>query len=303
MRSTQEHRITANELIRDSLKESLIALRTHRAGVTRLEAESIHQMRIGTRRSRAILHLFRPVMDEQWAEQLETELRWLARILGAVRDLDVMRGRLREAAKELSLNVSERRALERVQRILGKRHHAAQVAMLEGLRSERYRALQLGLHMGNLAPQLTLDAGHVIDDALFPHVKAAWKKLSRAGAKLERDDDPLTFHRVRKMAKRVRYVTESILPHLDVKGNKRATATIKQLKNIQETLGELQDAHVASITIEQIRETVTTNRASTFDMDLKRLLRAQQKSENSARRKFEKRWKAVKRLANHKWYD
>jgi CHAD domain-containing protein len=50
-------------------------------------------MRVATRRLRAALRMFRPVLPEGFAEQLVPPMRELMRSLGQVRDLDVLMAR------------------------------------------------------------------------------------------------------------------------------------------------------------------------------------------------------------------
>ena len=53
------------------------------------EPESLHQMRVATRQLRAVLRSARPLLVPEWADSLRDELRWLGRVLGPARDLDV----------------------------------------------------------------------------------------------------------------------------------------------------------------------------------------------------------------------
>ena len=196
------------DLVQSGCAESLTALNDYHARAVRFQAEPIHQMRIGTRRLRAILHIFADLMDAQWASELEAELRWLADLLGTVRDLDVLRIRLRESGSDKKHFSQMRNGLRSVERVLATRYRDAKAAMLEGLQSERYRALLERLHSGQLAPQLTLEANGPVLEVLQPRLNLSWKKLSRAAEKLKQSDDAPEYHRVRKMAKRIRYATE-----------------------------------------------------------------------------------------------
>ena len=54
------------------------------------DIEGVHQMRVGLRRLRAALGFFGPWLPPVQCEWLEREIRWLAKRLGAVRDLDVL---------------------------------------------------------------------------------------------------------------------------------------------------------------------------------------------------------------------
>src|SRR5262245_58783872 len=54
------------------------------------DSKAVHEMRTGARRLRSELRAFRPALNTDWAQGLANELRELAGMLGAVRDLDVL---------------------------------------------------------------------------------------------------------------------------------------------------------------------------------------------------------------------
>ena len=54
----------------------------------------MHKARVGTRRLRSDLATLAPLLDEEWATALRSELKWLAVLLGGVRDTDVLLARL-----------------------------------------------------------------------------------------------------------------------------------------------------------------------------------------------------------------
>ena len=62
----------------------------HPGAVASDDPEYIHQMRVATRRLRAALRLFAPVLPEHFAESLRTPLSVLMKQLGLARDLDVL---------------------------------------------------------------------------------------------------------------------------------------------------------------------------------------------------------------------
>jgi CHAD domain-containing protein len=296
--------MTAADLIAQSCRETLAAIRKYRAASLRLEVEPVHQMRVGARRLRAILTLFRDVMDEQWATELENELRWLVHVLGTVRDLDVLRARLRDSAKKLfekeKITAIERRSLTKLHLMLGTRHSEAQTAMIEGLKSERYRMLIARLQLSTHSPQLALEAGGPAMRTVAPFLQTAWKKLSRDASKLRREEDALKFHSLRKMGKRLRYASEAVQSELDDTDRDNSDRFIKALKKLQDTLGELQDAHVASETLLQMMET-SGDGSQTYRSALRRLLKSEIASEKKARRKFQKRWDATAKPSYRKW--
>ena len=66
----------------------------------RLDApDAVHKMRVATRRLRSALTTFKPLFDADVVRPLGGELKWLAGELGAARDAEVMRDRVRTAVE------------------------------------------------------------------------------------------------------------------------------------------------------------------------------------------------------------
>lgn len=55
-----------------------------------IEPEAIHQLRIATRRLRALIDVFAPWLKPRWHRRLKAELRWLGHSMGPARDADVL---------------------------------------------------------------------------------------------------------------------------------------------------------------------------------------------------------------------
>ncbi|MEF2162582.1 CHAD domain-containing protein, partial [Pseudomonas aeruginosa] len=62
----------------------------------RRDENVVHTTRVAIRRIRSTLRIFAALFDDEETQRLETELVWIAALLGAVRDLDVQRERLTE---------------------------------------------------------------------------------------------------------------------------------------------------------------------------------------------------------------
>ena len=63
----------------------------------RSEPDAVHKVRVATRRLRSVLSTFRAMFDRSVTDPLREELSWLARSVGAVRDVEVQRLSLLEA--------------------------------------------------------------------------------------------------------------------------------------------------------------------------------------------------------------
>src|SRR5256714_4294416 len=102
---------------------------------------AVHQMRVGVRRLRTDLRTFRPLLDPLWSNGLRVELSWLADKLGAARDAEVLRARLRKTAAVDPLAALDDAAVARLDADLAARHEEALTALDAALDSARYRVL------------------------------------------------------------------------------------------------------------------------------------------------------------------
>jgi CHAD domain-containing protein len=232
---------SAGDVVQRALALSVIRLIRHDAVVRLdLDPEGVHQARVATRRLRSDLRTFRPLLDREWSTALRDELGWIARLLGAVRDGDVLLGRLREKAGALpgelqgasSAPISDLQASR----------DAALTTLLDALRSTRYVELLDRLVEAAGAPALRGDADGPAADTIPALVRRPWHKLEKRAGKLPDDPTNAELHEIRIRTKRVRYAAEAAAP---VAG-KPARALGHAAARLQDVLGDLNDADVAA---------------------------------------------------------
>ncbi len=235
--------LTAGEAFVNLARACLDHLRANEAAVFHgADPEGVHQMRVATRRLRALVSIFAPLLDGEVRALLQSELRWLQQVLGPARDWDVFTGEtlaplLRALPGELGLEELQ----DHCKRARAQAYEAAHRALAE----PRYTRLllRLALWLG--------DGGWASRD---PDCAAAlkgpvrdWSDLvlaQRAGklAKLGRKQRKLSharLHQVRIATKKLRYACEFFRGIYDAKALK---AYIKWLVALQDTLGSLNDA-------------------------------------------------------------
>ena len=212
---------------------------------------AVHQMRVGVRRLRTDLRTFRPVLDVLWANGLRVELSWLADKLGAARDAEVLRDRLRRTAAADPLAPLDNAAVARMDADLAARHEDALTALDVALRSERYRVLLDHLVAAAAAPRLLTGRAAQPARELLPRLVAKpWRELAFGSDGISGAGhlDPLApdeeWHEVRIRAKRARYATEAVAAVLDGP----AVELAKAIADVQGQIGEHQDAAVAAQT-------------------------------------------------------
>ena len=253
----------------------------------------VHQMRVGTRRLRSDLRTFQPLLDRDWTAKLRAELGWIADVLGAARDAEVLRDRLQRTAKADPLAPLDAAAVARIDADLAARHEETLQALDEALASPRYLALLELLYEAARQPRLTADARKPAREALPRLVAKPWRRLVRGGPGVygAGDLDPRApdedWHAVRVNGKRARYAADAVA---DVVGGS-APALAKALGAVQNDLGEHQDAAVAAETWLAIANADPDDHA--LAVTAGRLYERERAAVQAARAAFPAAWKAA----------
>ena len=98
-------------------------------------------MRVATRRLRSALTTFKPLFAAEVVRPLRGELKWLAGELGAARDAEVMRDRVRTAVEAQEAAVEAVRPPRSPTTELGQAYRSAHDRVLAELDGERYHDL------------------------------------------------------------------------------------------------------------------------------------------------------------------
>jgi CHAD domain-containing protein len=205
-------------------------------------ADDVHQIRIATRRLRVALRLFAAMLPPRSAQRLAKELRWLARGLSDVRDLDVHNKTLRSHIRKTSADDNE--ALGGYALALQRERVAAREKLHELFASERYTRLIASL--GKLvdgAPStgaLRRWRKFTIRDGAAKYLRRSRKRVMKLGRKVDDKTGADELHRLRIRAKRLRYALEFF-----AEAYPELLPVAKATKALQDVLGEHQDARTA----------------------------------------------------------
>lgn len=241
------------------------------------DAEALHQLRVATRRSRALLRAARGLVGAEWAEPLRAELSWLGGMLGPVRDLDVLLEHL--DAEAGTLTGDDLRAFRNLRRRLVRRREEARAELSTAMADDRYFRLLDALEQAESAP---------IDEqgpALEEIAKHAFDRLRKAVRSLPKRPSDDELHRVRIETKRARYAAELAQPVLKKAGDR----LVDRAKTLQDVIGEHQDAVVAEA---RIRELAARGAART-GIAAGRLIERQRLRKRTARRAFPDAWQRL----------
>ncbi len=205
------------------------------------DPETVHQMRVASRKLRSHLRTFLKLVDEPWAMRLREELQWLGGLLGEVRDAEVLLDRFEKNIARIPS--ADRDFAEQLLADLRARHADTRDALLEGMRTDRYVALLDQLVSAARRPRLLLRIDERDDDAVLRSlVRGPVRSLRNAVDALPKDPPDESLHEVRIHVKRARYATEAVEPAF----GRRARAFARALVDAQDVLGEHQDAVVAA---------------------------------------------------------
>jgi len=274
----------AGEHVAAALRAQYAAIVRHHPG-TRLgtDPEELHQMRVATRRMRAILRAARPLLDPEWVRSLRAELGWLGGALGPVRDLDVLLDHLRADAH--LLGGADERAFLGLLRALEAEHAADRAALLAALGEPRFVALIERLDAETNAPPLQPGG-----ESLQALAAREFRRLRKAVRALGDDPPDADLHAARIAVKRARYAAE--LAERSV--GRAAAAVIRDAKLLQDVLGDHQDAHVAD---ERIRALVKPRTSVSQALAAGRVIERQHERRRVARAAYPEAWRTLKRDA------
>lgn len=220
------------------------------AGVLMQDAECLHQMRVGLRRLRAALHLFRNKV--RLPADLQQDVEWLAALLGKARDWDVFLSQTLEGIGGAEWDDGRQALRDRA----AARAATAHKAVRHALHTPRYTRLILELAQWVTGRQWRQPADGFVPGKLAGTARKGMKPLldktlRRLHRRLRQADgaDAASLHRVRIAAKQARYAAEffqSLLKQRKVKKQ------LTRLAGLQELLGKVNDAAIARALLTQL---------------------------------------------------
>jgi CHAD domain-containing protein len=227
------------------LRRQVDALIREDARARRDERDAVHRMRVATRRLRASLASYRPLIERSRTEPIRDELAWLGSVLGAPRDAEVVRDRLRRQLAELAPELVRGPVAERIELETVARHATAHAELVRALDSDRFLDLLDALDELTIRPPLLDAANSPARIGLVRLVRDAARRVDRIAARAERITEPsrreAALHDLRRAAKRARYAAELAAPAM----GRPATRLAEAMEGIQEVLGEYQDSVTA----------------------------------------------------------
>ncbi|MPY60048.1 CYTH and CHAD domain-containing protein [Streptomyces spongiae] len=203
--------------------------------------DSVHSMRVATRRLRSTFRSYAKVLDRTFSDPIGAELKWLAEELGVNRDQEVLTERLTAALSDLPRALFIGPVRTRLRTWAHARSSGSRRRLIAVLDGKRYLELLNTLDALIADPPLLKAAGGDPEKVLAKAVQRGEDRVSAlvrqaldvpSGA-----DRDLAMHEARKKAKRARYAAEAASEFDD-----RFKARVRAMKSLQSLLGDHQDS-------------------------------------------------------------
>jgi CHAD domain-containing protein len=262
-RSSELVQVTLADYIYPAIQKQYIAILTHEADVSADgDVEAIHEMRVSLRRLRSLIQGFRSIVDVPKVMS-ENQIAQIAKILGKVRDLDV----LEDICKtyQIDLPAGEQLYLAEVVSKLGKRRRKALAKVHAMLEEKEYQYFKLAINNWLNNPQYTSTVGvptaEILPNLILPVVgqlflNSGWWIDNQIDGTTEPESavaqllilHGTALHSLRKQVKATRYLLE-LFPDLYPSQYENY---LKDFHQIHKILGNIQDGVVLDSSIQGI---------------------------------------------------
>jgi len=235
----------------------LRTLRQNEKGIKAdIDTEFLHDYRVAIRRTRSALTQFKGVFPAQATEQFKQDFAYLGKLTNRLRDLDVyllkrqeycdlLPERLRPALDSLFQNLATERRDELKKFILemDTDNYRGTLAQWERFLADSKNEVMepstnSSIHALNLAQSI---------------IYKRFKKIIKIGKRIHAESPDKELHRLRIECKKLRYSLEfftSLFPKQDL------DYLVKQLKKLQDNLGDFNDLHVQQVNLSQYLTTI-----------------------------------------------
>jgi triphosphatase len=212
------------------------------------DTEGVHQMRVGLRRLRAAISLFKDVLDgDAETQEIKAQLHWLTDQLGPARDYDVL---LEESVTPLKESDPHRPELEKLESLLRERRATKLAQAKSAVLSDRYRKLVLetalwlrgGDWLHGPDKRLRRLRKRPLETLASAQLARRTKQVDKKLRKLEQLD-PDQRHKLRILVKKLHYGTEFFAALFPARAARRKRF-VKLLKRLQDSLGKLNDIRI-----------------------------------------------------------
>lgn len=268
------------------------------------DSEFLHDFRVAIRRTRSALTQIKGVLPSARVEHFKQGFAWLGQLTGPTRDMDVYLLVFDEY--QGSLPAGFRNDLLPLRTFLQahqKKEHGELVKHLCSTRYERLLTDWQGFLEEPVPQRSSLpNALRTVNDLSRERIWRVYRRVLREGQAIHEETPAEFLHELRKTCKKLRYLMEffqSLYPPAEIK------AAIKDLKVLQENLGDFQDLEVQGTSLREFSRqmveeaNVPVDTLLAMGMLVENLERRQQK----ARQEFSERFHHFSQAASQERFE
>jgi CHAD domain-containing protein len=294
--------MAANKAISRTCRHLLQTMRANEEGVIAdLDAEFLHDFRVAVRRTRSLLGASKRILPDPVRDDFLTRFKWLGDITTPVRDLDVFALAIPDYAHASARGNPA--VLQPLADLVAADQQQAHAALVTALLSQDYADLvsDWSETLDSLPTDTeTTEAKDPIVEVARRRIWKAYRAVRRDGRAIDDDSHPEMLHQLRKDAKKLRYLLEAFGSVFDAD---RTQVAVRELKRLQDNLGDFQDAEVQS---QELREFAMRIAQRPTDADtvmaLGVLANHLEQLQHDARARFAKRFARFDRSDNRALY-
>jgi CHAD domain-containing protein len=218
-----------------------------------IDSEFLHDFRVAVRRTRSGLSQLKGVIPEKINTHYADFFSWLGQITGPTRDLDVYL--LNFAHYKNSLPVTIRDDLDPLYEFLLIKQRKAQKELAKKLCSAQYLTIlsEWKSFLKEQAPVKPIEpnANLTIEQFANSRILKNYNRVLKQGNKIDENSPPEALHDLRKSCKKLRYLMEFFQ---SLYAEQQVKLFIKNLKALQQVLGDFQDYAVQESTLKLFSE-------------------------------------------------
>jgi len=266
--------------------------------ISAMDTEFLHDYRIAVRSVRSLLGQIHCVFPPS-IKQFRSEFAWLGSITTPVRDLDVFLLQFTDPSRFFP---GQGRNLLPLRDFLNREQGKAQDVLRQQFESDRYQRLKREfrafLDHPEVAEWPALAAKPVMEIA-SQRIWRGYKRVMRQGRAITGDSPPEALHELRKTCKKLRYLLDffrSLYPAREM------DALIKEVKRLQNNLGEYQDMFFQANALAGFRRRMAVSGELTNHVDraIEAVLARRARGEVLVRKVFDRRFSRFSDAGNQK---
>jgi CHAD domain-containing protein len=259
-------------------------------------------VRVATRRTRSALAICKSVLPDWVVAEFALGFKWLGRVTGSCRDLDVHLIEMEMFQRRLGISDG---SLDPLRQLLEELRREEHLRVCEALDSERFRRLiedwDEVLHTGAVGETEPRNARRPVIDLAGKKIHKAYRRFVKRVSKLADETPDEAFHRLRIDAKKLRYLLEffsGLYPEETVR------SLVKDLKRLQDTLGGFNDMVVQRVRNTALAQQLIASSEASPDtlMSIDRLGEAMAERQEEHRRALANRLASFVGAANRRLY-